>query len=209
MYDAVIVLGGSFIDQNTLPEWVCKRLDRAATLDYTTKVFLLLSRGTPHKAPPIDDKGHPIDECQIMAKYLIKKGISPTKIILDSWSRDTIGNAYAALTMHAIPCNMRKIMVITSTFHMERTQSIFEKVFSLLPFNSFELVFLKTPSTLTISNKEMESLIKWRETEKQLHTLLDLHEFIYTKHKCYSVNSGTDTTKVSNYSDADMRMYCV
>ena len=146
MYDAVIVLGGSFIDNITLPDWVYKRLDKAVTMNYNTEIFLLLSRGTPHKPPCLDEKGHPIDECQIMAQYLISKGIPPSKIMLDSWSRDTVGNAYAALTMHAIPRNLTNVLVITSVFHMERTKSIFNKVFSLIPWNKYTIDFFATES---------------------------------------------------------------
>lgn len=206
MYDAIVVLGGSFIDDKTLPTWVESRLNTAIQYSANTDLFLLLSRGSPHKPPVLNESRHPIDECQIMANYLIKNGVEANRIILDAWSKDTIGNAYATLTMHAIPRNLRKMLIITSDFHMPRTQAIFEKVFSLFPLKIFELEFLKTKSELSISNKEVHSLMNWMERENTLKTLSDLHEFIFTKHDCYNV---LKKNKKEQYSADDMKMYCV
>jgi len=206
MYDAIVVLGGSFIDQYTLPSWVISRLDYAISQNINCKYFILSSRGTPHKPPPIDkNTKHPVDECQIMANYMMKQGINQEKILLESWSRDTIGNAYAILTHHCIPTNLRHIHIITSDFHMPRSKDIFNKVFSLFPLDVFELSYYSTESTLTISDKEQESLLKWREKCKHLHTLMDLHKFIYLEHKAYTC-SNSKNDKV--FKKQDMIMYC-
>jgi vancomycin permeability regulator SanA len=211
MYDAIIVLGGSYIDANTLPEWVENRLDAAILRNYQCNYIMLMSRGTPHKPPPLDEIGHPIDECQIMANYILKNSLVPTsKLLLDSWSMDTIGNAYAALTMHAIPRNLRKILIITSDFHMPRTQAIFSKVFSLFPLDIFDITYLDTPSVLPISDKEQASLVTWRETSANIHTLVDLHDFIFTKHKAYTPKNHHHENDDNNekYSESDMKAYC-
>ena len=61
MYDAIVVLAGSFIDQYTLPEWVLSRLDHAISQNNSCKYFILSSRGTPHKCPSIDKiTKHPV-----------------------------------------------------------------------------------------------------------------------------------------------------
>lgn len=209
MYDAIVVLGGSFIDQYTLPEWVISRLDYAISQNSRCKYFILSSRGTPHKAPPIDKTTkHPVDECQIMANYMMNKGITHQKILLESWSRDTIGNAYALLTHHCIPSNLRKIHIVTSDFHMPRSKAIFNKVFSLFPLDVFELSYYLTESTLPISNKEQESLEKWREKSKDIHTLMDLHKFMYLEHKAYTCNTD-NSSKQKEFKQQDMRMYCI
>ena len=144
MYDAIFILGGSYIDENTLPEWVQSRLNAAIYNEQSAKLFVVLSRGTPHKPPPITSYGFPVDESSIMANYLIDRGIPKCKVIKESWSFDTIGNAYAALTLHAIPRNLRKLLIITSDFHMPRTKAIFNKVFSLLPLDIFDIEYLET-----------------------------------------------------------------
>ena len=45
-------------------------------------------------------------------------------------SFDTVGNAYFALTIHAIPAGWRKVAVVTSAFHMPRTRALFEDLWS-------------------------------------------------------------------------------
>ena len=37
-----------------------------------------------------------------------------------------VGNAYFALTIHAIPAGWRRLAVVTSDFHMPRTRDLFE-----------------------------------------------------------------------------------
>ena len=204
-YDAIVVLGGSYIDENTLPEWVEKRLDAAILRDPYCKHFLLLSRGSPHKKAILNEKGQLISECKIMAKYMIERKIDPKKILLENWSLDTIGNAYAALTMHCVPRNLRNLLIITSDFHMPRSKSIFEKVFSLFPINIFDLEFLETKSTLNISKKEKNSLEKWEITKHNLNNLCDLHEFIFEKHNAYMSNPYQGET----FDKEDMKMYCI
>lgn len=207
MYDAIFILGGSYVDENTLPEWVQSRLNAAIYNEKSAKLFVVLSRGTPHKPPPITSDGFPVDESSIMANYLIDRGIPKCKVIKESWSFDTIGNAYAALTLHAIPRNLRKLLIITSDFHMPRTKAIFNKVFSLLPLDIFALEYLETESQLSISQKETDSLKAWIERSNTMHTLCDLHTFIFHEHKAY--NTETYVHSKSNHSDMDLRMYCI
>ena len=161
MYDAVIILGGSYIDENTLPLWSQKRLDLAYQQDSKTKMFILLSRATAHKPPCLDSNGYPFDECNIMGNYLMEKGIDPKKILMESWSKDTIGNAYAALTMHVIPRNLQNLLIITSDFHMPRSKDIFQYVFSLSPIEILKLDFLESKSELKISQKEANALTRF------------------------------------------------
>ena len=79
MYDAIFILGGSYVDENTLPEWVQSRLNAAIYNEKSAKLFVVLSRGTPHKPPPITSHGFPVDESSIMANYLIDRGVSKCK----------------------------------------------------------------------------------------------------------------------------------
>jgi hypothetical protein len=206
-YDAILILGGSFIDEKTLPEWVEKRIDAAIQLNSSCTHYLILSGGSPHKPPCIRNNGHPISECDIMANYMIEKNINPKKILLDSWSMDTIGNAYAALMMHCVPRNLRNLLVITSDFHMPRSRSIFEKVFSLFPIDIFNLEFLASDSSLSISDKERKSLETWEITKNNIKSLVELHEFIFEKHEIY--NSIEYKNKTYDKNDSNMKMYCL
>ena len=205
-YNAIIVLGGSFIDENTLPEWVEKRLDNAIERDDICDHFILLSRGSPHKPPVLCNDGHAIDECQIMANYMIERNVNPQKILLDSWSMDTIGNAYSALMMHCVPRNLRRLLIITSDFHMPRSRSIFEKAFSLFPIKIFDLDFLETPSLLKISDREKKSFENWKIKKEKIKTLEEFHEFVFEKHEIYN---SIKYSRNKNYNSEDMKMYCI
>lgn len=209
MYDAIVVLGGSVIDGETLPPWVIERLNYAIIMSERCSYFLLLSRGTVHKPPPLDKDGFPIDECQVMANHMIKYGVDPKKILTDSWSLDTIGNAYAALTMHCIPFNLRSLHIVTSDFHMPRSRAIFEKVFSLFPMNIFNLSFHETSSKLSITTKEKDSLESWREKSKDWTTLSDLYSFLFTEHNVYMAKKNNQCDITKTFSEDDMKMYCI
>ena len=113
--------------------WVAARLDVALKYDSQTDYYLVLSRGTTHKPPPLDSTGFPIDESFASAAYLLDKGVEQRRVLLESWSLDTIGNAAFARLMHADLRGWRRILVVTSASHMPRTRAIFEWVFSLPP----------------------------------------------------------------------------
>ena len=99
-YDAVIIPGGGLSEGKPLA-WVAARLDAALLHAEETQYFLVLSRGTTHKPPPLDANGFPVDESAASARYLIERGIAPSRVLLESWSLDTIGNAAFSRLMHA------------------------------------------------------------------------------------------------------------
>ena len=101
-HDAVIIPGGGLTDGRPHP-WVLARLDAALLHSADTDFFLVLSRGTTHKAPPLDAGGFPIDESAASAQYLIERGVDSSRVLLESWSLDTIGNAAFARLMHSDP----------------------------------------------------------------------------------------------------------
>ena len=60
-----------------------------------------------------------------MARILVKHfGIPANRTVVEGWSDDTIGNAYAARVMHTEWAHMRDIVVVTSEFQLERTRSV-------------------------------------------------------------------------------------
>ena len=133
LFDCIIVPGGGLGATGHPHPWVAARLDAALKHDADGSFYLVLSRGTTHKPPPLDAAGFPIDESMASARYLIERGVAPTRVLLESWSLDTIGNAAFARLMHSDVRGWRRILVVTSRSHMPRTRAIFEWVFSLPP----------------------------------------------------------------------------
>ena len=200
-YDAVIVPGGGLNAAAEPAEWVVARLDAALRHDTETNFFLVLSRGTTHKPPPLDGAGFPVDEAAASARYLVQHGVAPARILLESWSLDTIGNAAFARLMHADLCGWRHMLVVTSKFHRPRTEVIFDWVFGLpdgggrLRRPPAQIVYEEVPErglnaeqSATRQQKEAEAIDNLQQkTMASVRNLEELHRFIFVQHGAYRV----------------------
>ncbi|MCX6612531.1 MAG: YdcF family protein [Acidobacteria bacterium] len=195
-YDAIIIPGGGLDQAGNPAPWVLPRLD-AAFQQADDAILIPLSSGTTHKAPILDSAGFPIHECVASARYLIAKGISPARILLDTWSLDTIGNAYFARVMHCEPRQLTRLLVITSDFHMPRTQAIFNWIFSVAPLPiPFEIHFHSVADTgmdaTTLAarlEKEQASLDSVHSLAQRHTTLASVNQFLFTEHGAYHAGS--------------------
>jgi hypothetical protein len=195
-YDAIIILGGGVTPSGEPTPWVVPRLD--LSLEFTGSPYLLvLGAGTPHKPPPLDAAGFPINECSAMARYLIERGCSPDRIVMESCSSDTIGNAYFARVIHADPRGWRNLAVVTSKFHMKRSKAIFESVFalphdgqttSLFSLNFFEVpdVGIDQESLKDREERERKSVTSWLWKAREFESLQSFSKWLFTQHECYS-----------------------
>ena len=205
-YDVVIIPGGG-LDASQPAAWVAARLDAALQHDKSTAYYLVLSRGTTHKPPPLDEAGYPIDEAAASARYLVAKGVAPARVLLESWSLDTIGNAAFARLMHAEPRGWRRIHVVTSAFHLPRTKAIFDWVFAL-PFSgrrsSSSAVTAITYEEAPERGMDAEQSGSRREKEAKalealrqgamarIKDLAALHSFLFVEHSAYKATSEED-----------------
>lgn len=128
--DAVLVLGGGVRPGGELPPWVVRRFDRAIEVAGDAPV-VCLSASTVHRPPPLTDQGYPWFESVAGAGYLLGRGVAADRIQVEATSYDTIGNAYFAKILHVDPPRWRKLIVITSEFHMPRSRAIFDWVFGM------------------------------------------------------------------------------
>jgi hypothetical protein len=193
-YDAILVPGGGVRAGGELPAYVTARFDRALTLAGDSAWILAQSAGTPYKPPPLDARGRPILESAAGADYLRQLGFPADRIAVENGSYDTIGNAYYARVLHADPAGWRRLCVVTSEFHLPRTEAAYRWVFGLSPLHTaFELEFVATEDT-GISGaalaerqaKECASLSGLRQLTKGICTLPDLHRWLFVEHDAYS-----------------------
>eukprot|EP00607_Mallomonas_marina_P006209 CAMPEP_0182435154 /NCGR_PEP_ID=MMETSP1167-20130531/74045_1 /TAXON_ID=2988 /ORGANISM="Mallomonas Sp, Strain CCMP3275" /LENGTH=193 /DNA_ID=CAMNT_0024625877 /DNA_START=253 /DNA_END=834 /DNA_ORIENTATION=- len=168
--------------------------------------IITLSGGTPHKPNPVDSNGFPILEATAAAKALIAMDINPSAILEEAFSLDTIGNAYFLRTVHIHPGRFTKMYVITNTWHMERTQAMFNTVFHL-PDHKFNILTLLTSlfsSCLHIqyisvspglSSSALESRVLREKsslrsflthTVHQFSSMSELHDWLFTQHTAYA-----------------------
>jgi DUF218 domain len=197
-YDAVLIPGGGLTADGRPHPSVQRRLDAALAVA-GMPLLISLSGMTPHAPPPLDWLGFPILESQAGTTYLLERKVERTRLLNESCSRDTIGNAYFARVIHTDPRRLRRLLVITSEFHMPRTREIFETVFSLRGAGQgwfsrkYRLDFQATPNdgyradelTARIA-RENESLARWRETCLRFRSLTDLHAWLHGEHAAYA-----------------------
>jgi len=195
-YDAILIPGGGLRNQDDLPPYVQRRLDRVIEI-HQGEPIITLSAGTIHKPPPRDNNGFPIFESVAAAGYLIKKGIDPRQVLCETCSYDTIGNAYFSRVIHVEPRAFKKLLVITSAFHLPRTRAIFQWVYDLktpsMP-GGYDINFEEVPdegidedSLLARVKKEKTSLRNVLRLKKEIRTFQDFHKWLFTEHGAYSV----------------------
>lgn len=190
-FDAILIPGGGLTLAGEIAPFVRARLDRA--LAHPADFFIPLSAGTPHLPPPLDARGYPIFEAIPAAKYLHEHGIPEHRILTETSSYDTIGNAFFARSMHTDPRGMRRLLIVNSEFHMPRTEAVFRWVFGAAPDRGYELSFewvenlgFSREALEQRASKERASLEAVRGLAARIATLSDLHQWIYTEHGAYA-----------------------
>src|SRR4051794_26821945 len=151
------------------------RFDRA--IDLAGGASLMpLSAGTPYRPPPVDERGFPIFEARAGAEYLERRGVDPQRILVEESSYDTIGNAYFSRVIHIVPRGFRRVLVITSQFHIPRTDAVFRWVYSLdggcctVDFESVPDVGIDAEPLEARRQKEKESLAKFEKVRETIAT---------------------------------------
>jgi hypothetical protein len=194
-FDAVIVPGGGLDEQGNAPPWVRNRFDEAAS--QSSRFIIALSAGTPHKPPVLDSRGFPLLESVVGAEYLQDEGFPTERLLVETSSLDTIGNAYFARVIHTDVRNLRKLLVITSQFHLPRTETIFRWVFDLPPdsgeynlkFKGVENVGLPPEKLKARENRESQQLEAVKQLTSRIRSLDALHDWSFSQHSCYAVGA--------------------
>jgi hypothetical protein len=185
-------------DSGELPRYVIARLDRA--LAHSAAYFIALSAGTPHRPQSLDAHGYPIFEAVAAARYLRDRGIPERRILTETFSYDTIGNAFFTRLVHTEPRGLRKLHTVNSEFHMQRTEAVFRWVFGLSPSRGYELTFetvdnagVSQQALETRAAKERAALEQFRPLAQRISTLSQLHRWMYTEHGAYAWFLREDT----------------
>jgi uncharacterized SAM-binding protein YcdF (DUF218 family) len=197
-HDAIIVLGGGIRDDGTLPTWVTERLDRAIER-WTGEYIIPSSAYTVYRPPVLDSRGFPLLEGTVCSEYLQRHGIPADRILPENSSFDTIGNAYFTRTVHCDQQELRRLLVITSEFHMPRAREIFDWVFGMAP-SFYSLEYDSTPNTAmeptaleARRRKEAASLLHLQSTKRRITRLQDLHVWLFSEHGAYAPTGHIDT----------------
>jgi hypothetical protein len=197
VHDLIIVPGGGLTAAGEVHPWVRSRLDRAVEVSGSAPI-LCLSAASGHKALPLDRAGKPLFEAVAGARYLMERGVEPSRILLEFASYDTIGNAFFARVMHTEWNERRRLLVVNSEFHMPRTEFIFRWVFGLAPDRGYHLEFDPVPNLGMPADAlafrrahEAKGLERTQALAPRIATLAGLHRFLFLEHDLYSA-SGVD-----------------
>lgn len=198
--DAILVLAGG-VDKQGVPHCtVAERLRAAANASkaHGGRPVVLNGGGTTWKPRFVDRNGFSIPEAALMAEQVARMGVEEEHLYPESFSDDTIGNAFFARVMHTdLRPEWRDLLVITSQFQMARTQAIYEWIFELTPRPSgrpYRLMFESVadgcldPRVLAMRQaKEAESLRKFYAGPfVRMRSLAEAHEFIFHRHSGYT-----------------------
>ncbi|MDR3688280.1 MAG: YdcF family protein [Fimbriimonas sp.] len=190
-FDAVLVPGGGVKDDGEVQPWVKNRLEVAMRI--SCDFIVTLSAGTTYRPPPIGADEFPIFESVAAARYMVDRGVEPERVLTETCSYDTIGNAYFARTIHTDIRPLHRLMVVTSEFHMPRTRAIFDWIFALPPLAwDYELTYQAVPDVGMDEEalaariaKEGESLKSLEVRIAQIRDLPALHQWLFSEHKAY------------------------
>jgi hypothetical protein len=198
-YDAIIVLAGGITKEGLVHPWVERRL-YASYLFYKHKKtkIICLGGGSYHIPAICNSDGFIIHESTACAEYLINLGVDSKDVYKEWSSYDTIANGYFGFTNHIIPMNLKRILVITSDFHMDRSREIFDWI-NILHNNIVDIKYYRV--TDDELDNDIISIRRFRERESLLNlknyvipkikTIQEFHKWFYEEHKAYCSNAHT------------------
>lgn len=152
----LIVLGGPLTDDNKPGIWLQSRLDKTIIVcNQYNFDYIILTGGNPSKKN--------ITEAEVMYNYL-KDYIPVNKMYKEMEANSTFENAVYTkkMIMHTL---IKNIYVLTSDFHIDRSEYIFENIFNyykIKPENCINPLFniIMISSETPINKDEMNKLIK-------------------------------------------------
>src|SRR3989338_2310659 len=134
----LIILGGGLNEKEEPNETTQLRYDTAVKV-HQKYDFLLISSDRTYRP---QGSQHLISEAEAGQRYLLKKGIPATKILLEEQSRDTFSNAYFCRLLFIDPMKIQQFTVLTSQFHLPKSKYVFSLVF---PKSQYTVKFKRCP----------------------------------------------------------------
>lgn len=160
--DAIVVLGGGISSKGSIPDFVKARIQAAVRIS-DGKMPIIFSG----KWSFLIDYMPPLTESQAMKSYALEHAPSPSASLIhcEEDSMDTIGNACYIKLNFLIPNNWHSIILITSDFHMRRSEYIFHKVLGTdYRLISFPVASGFSTPELTIKKHTENKLLRFTKT---------------------------------------------
>eukprot|EP00923_Selenidium_pygospionis_P048020 GHVN01082751.1.p1 GENE.GHVN01082751.1~~GHVN01082751.1.p1 ORF type:complete len:723 (+),score=162.68 GHVN01082751.1:390-2558(+) len=211
-FDAVVVLsGGGCKNNGELSPLTAKRLDVAVEMGPHCRYFVC--SGCLTFPSLVAKESYFVDECQAMTRYLMDKGVDPSRVLMERWSCDTLSNAHGCRHLVCHPMGLTNILIVTSAFHMARSRVAFDWIFASCEGNEDRQS--SSPFTLTYISADDVGLsdVALREKKKKeeastrailderiplLKTTAEITKFILTSHNAYRASANFITATSHN-----------
>jgi uncharacterized SAM-binding protein YcdF (DUF218 family) len=155
--DAVIVLANQ-MDQNGLLNSESKaRANKAVEILNELDISNIVTCGWNYR------NDSDIKIADAFKSYIVNSlGVNPSKVITELNSRDTVGDAYFTKINLALSLNWKNLCVVTSDYHVKRTQEIFSFIYG----NDFsvEVYGASVDHDSSILSNELVSTYSFRDT---------------------------------------------
>lgn len=162
MIDAVVVLANLMDAQGRLNDESARRAAKAATLFRACGAAVLVTTGWAYRPDS------PLPIADAFRQHLIRHHAIPAeRIVADPNARDTVGDAYFTKIGLARPRGWKHVMVVTSDYHVARSQEIFNFIYG--PGFTIEAVGAEiakdgASDTIAVAASEQASLDAFRRT---------------------------------------------
>ncbi|MGC4116311.1 MAG: YdcF family protein [Myxococcales bacterium] len=128
MHDAIVVLGDALLPDGTLSQFGRDRVTRGVELlGAGLAPWMILSGKGPGRGPGLKQ---PI-ECVAMRERALSLGAPTAKILVEDESDSTLQNAYFTKVRLLEPRGFRRLLLVTSEWHLGRSRLTFERVLGM------------------------------------------------------------------------------
>jgi uncharacterized SAM-binding protein YcdF (DUF218 family) len=155
-FDAVIVLANEMDPTGTLNKESSLRANLAAKLMSELRIPYIVTCGWAYRS----DSSILIADA--LKSYLISIGVQSDKIITETNSRDTVGDAVFTKINVSEPRGLIKVCVVTSNYHVPRASKIFDFVYG----SDYKIIVegADVEFNEVVLGKELESELAFKNT---------------------------------------------
>ena len=189
------VLGGGIAKDQSLPSHVQSRCDFVIS-DASSEDYVLTSSSFSLNVPPhLDEDRFVISEASLMGKYLKDNSIK-CRVGAEQQSHDTFGAFFFLFSLYLEIINFDNLVVVTSDFHLKRSEIIFEHLKknwnkkNISNVSKYELISIPSIKNTEISSRiqyEKQACISIKKRFKILNNWAEISSYVLTKHTNYSL----------------------
>ncbi len=144
--DVIVVLAGGIRANGALPEGVKLRVQVAVQLFHQQQASKMIMSG---KWSLFRQTIPPFTEAEAMARYAWSLGVPEAAILKEEQSNNTTSNAFYTLEKFLKPNHWKKVIVVTSDYHLLRAKFIFDNFLG----PDYQLQYVAAPAVGSLSLK--------------------------------------------------------